>query len=147
MVFTVPKFTPNVCRARSNICRRALQLGTIAVLVCSIAITWSPARADHLMKCDNMIVELGFTKSEVRDRCGDPNDVSRTFRSTVVNQTQGIERPRPGGVVLQGETSIGTVITVEVEKWFYNFGPRSFSRTLEFEDGKLVRIDTGHYGR
>ena len=33
-----------------------------------------------------------------------------------------------------------------VEVWTYNFGSRTFVRYLEFENGTLVRIETGGYG-
>lgn len=125
---------------------KVLWLGSVCALFVLALFLPPPAIADHLMKCDNKIVELGFSKAEVRARCGDPDDVTRTTRQTVVSQTQGISRPNPGGVRMQGETTIGTVITVEVERWFYNFGPRNFTRTLHFEDGTLVKIEAGSYG-
>ena len=30
--------------------------------------------------------------------------------------------------------------------WSYDFGPRTLVRHVLFEDGKIVRIDTGSYG-
>jgi Protein of unknown function (DUF2845) len=40
----------------------------------------------------------------------------------------------------------GDSVTVTVELWTYDFGPSSFVRHLTFEDGTLLRVDTGSYG-
>ena len=35
---------------------------------------------------------------------------------------------------------------VSVEVWVYDFGPQTFTRLLEFENGKLVKIEAGSWG-
>jgi hypothetical protein len=41
---------------------------------------------------------------------------------------------------------VGGSAGATLEVWTYNLGPRSFIRHLEFDDGILVRIETGGYG-
>jgi len=85
-------------------------------------------------RCDQLAFHLGDSSFDVLSRCGDPalreekQVSSSAFRSTGTGQAAG--------------GSAGA--TVEV--WTYNFGSRTFVRYLEFENGTLVRIETGGYG-
>jgi hypothetical protein len=67
-------------------------------------------------RCEPDAFRIGDRTFDVLAKCGEP--VSRDLR--------------------QGQTVI--------EVWTYDFGQRSFVRFLEFEIGKLARINTGNYG-
>lgn len=78
--------------------------------------------------CDAPAVSIGQTKGEVKAICGPPTAIEK----------------RKGGATggrRSHEKRAGTV-----EEWHYNLGPQQLVRILEFENGKLVRIDTGGYG-
>jgi hypothetical protein len=57
-----------------------------------------------------------------QQRCGKPTSADRRIE----------ERPH------------GQLVTVD--ELFYDRGPQEFVRTLRFENGRLVRIDSGDYG-
>ena len=37
-------------------------------------------------------------------------------------------------------------VQVNIDEWFYNFGPNQFIQIFKFENGKLVTIENGNYG-
>jgi hypothetical protein len=43
-------------------------------------------------------------------------------------------------------TQVEDSIDVPVEEWTYDFGPQRFIQFLTFEDGRLVRVQSGDYG-
>jgi uncharacterized protein DUF2845 len=85
--------------------------------------------------CADPAFHEGDTAYEVLSRCGEP--AFRELRVDVRTQVVGGEH---APVVAVDST------TVAVEVWAYDFGPRAFVRHLTFEDGRLVRVETGSYG-
>jgi hypothetical protein len=87
-----------------------------------------------LARCDQLAFHLGDSTFEVLSKCGEP----------ALREEKQVSRsgygPTGSGQVVGG--SAGTLIEV----WTYNFGSRTFVRYLEFENGTLVRIETGGYG-
>lgn len=79
--------------------------------------------------CRNGIVSKGDLQAEVLHKCGPP--------------TQSFQRQ---------ETRIGrgrysTLIQkVTVEDWTYNFGPNEFMYNIQFENGRVERIESLDYG-
>jgi hypothetical protein len=75
----------------------------------------------------------GESSYEVLARCGEPAflDARLDVRTRLLDD----------GSVVQAESA-----TIAVEVWTYDFGPSTFVRRLTFEDGKLVREETGSYG-
>lgn len=86
----------------------------------------APHQADDGLQCGARLVNRGDTKPGVLSKCGRP-----TF------QDQRTE------VRLQGNT----LVTVTIDVWTYNLGPRSFPRTLTFENGRLVEIWASSHGK
>ena len=72
----------------------------------------------------------GDTTSEVLKKCGEPDLLERWHDEFVVREGPTLERK----------------VTVPVEQWTYNFGPRHFIHILRFRNGRLVDIDRGGYG-
>lgn len=73
--------------------------------------------------CKERLVKINESRAEVELKCDPP-----TSRDRRIETTPGLR-------------------VVTVDEWFYNFGPQRFVRTLTFENGKLVRIEVGDYGR
>jgi hypothetical protein len=75
----------------------------------------------------------GESAYEVLARCGEPafRDARLDVRTRILED----------GSVLQADS-----VDVTVELWTYDFGSSTFVRLLTFEDGRLVRIETGGYG-
>jgi len=104
-----------------------LALGT-ALLLAS-----SPAFA---FRCGNKLVLEGDTRTEVRQKCGEPEEITRkTILRTPVYWWRG-ER-------IQISSDL---VEVAVESWLYNLGPYKLMQRLRFEDGELVDIETLGYG-
>ena len=80
---------------------------------------------------ENRIVQPGDSKYEVIIKLGRP----------VYSETREVEkanRTKTGDVVVR---------TITYEEWTYDFGPRRFIRRIIFEDGRVVRVENGDYGR
>jgi hypothetical protein len=93
-----------------------------------------PQRGLGLARCDQISFHLGDSSFDVVSRCGEPALREQKLVTTSAFGATG------GGLVAGGNAGF----TVEV--WTLNFGSRTFVRFLEFENGTLVRIETGGYG-
>ena len=122
--------------------------------------------------CNDRIVSSGQTKREVQKLCGAPTFIDErneektveTYRrikhkidSTENHKDNSDEKVTSDSnrfnnehqsffnlndYLLVNENSF----EVKIEEWTYNFGPERFIRTLTFENGELVDIETGGYG-
>jgi uncharacterized protein DUF2845 len=86
-------------------------------------------------RCPDPVFHEGESTYEVLSRCGEP--AFREAREDVRVRAVGGEHGR----ALATES-----VTVLVEVWTYDFGPGTFVRHLTFEEGRLLRVDTGSYG-
>ena len=69
------------------------------------------------MRCEQWVVDKGFTPYEVLERCGEP-----------VYEFSRVDYRYPG-------------YTVHVDEWTYEQGTNQFRRLLRFENGRLVNIE------
>lgn len=95
--------------------------------------------------CDGGIVSTGDRKFEVFTKCGEPTWRDMRFEKRLKRDFfrelfPPRERERYREPFLVEEF-------VEIEEWVYNFGTTRFIRFLTFENGILVSIETGGYGR
>ncbi len=86
-------------------------------------------------RCVDPTFHEGETTYDVLARCGEP--AFRDLRVDVQTRILGDEH----APLVQAAS-----VNVTVEVWTYDFGPSTFVRLLTFEDGKLVRIETGSRG-
>lgn len=86
-------------------------------------------REDRLGGLDRP-VRLGDTPSQVRSAWGAPTDTSRRVEDRTVAQR------------LDDLTAAATTVSVEVEVWIFNFGPRRFMRQVTFVDGRVESVET-----
>ena len=93
------------------------------------------ARGQYL-RCGGEVVAAGDRKFEVLQKCGEPAQ-----KDTRVVERK-VTRLDPERKVLRTYT-----VTVPEEVWTYNFGPGRLLYFVTFEDGAVVDIDTGGYGR
>jgi len=101
--------------------------------VAAILLAGSPAYA---FRCGDKLVDEGDTRTEVRQKCGEPVEITR---KSILRAPVYWWRGRP--------IRIGSeLVEVPVEIWLYNFGPNKLMRRLRFEDGELVDIETLGYG-
>lgn len=120
-------------------CLRASALFLVATgLLCA-----ESAYADS-MRCKERLVSTGLRMYDVSALCGPPDAVDQRI------ERRGIRRRvrvpcGPGGQALC-ETEINDAIEVPIEVWTYDFGRQRFLQYVTFEQGTVVRIDSGTYG-
>jgi hypothetical protein len=95
-----------------------------AILILSLLL---PFQAAEAMRCGNDLVREGMTRYEVRERCGEPDDISRRYKTVYRH-------------VAHDRT---VAVEVEIEEWFYDGGSNRLDRLLRFVNGRLVREDVG----
>ena len=100
------------------------------------------AQADDSLRCDNKLVSSGAAPYEVRATCGNPDDIqARTETRTI---RRAIDVPCARGYC---STFIEDAISVNVEEWTYDFGTQRFIQYLTFEQGRLIHVRSGKYGK
>lgn len=106
------------------------RLAAVFVLISVLLLVVGDASA---MRCGNQLVFIGDRHSDVLNKCGEPDERE--------------ERPEKRYFrVFQEGKSFQVLQEVLVEEWTYNLGPTMFIRILRFENGRLVKIETGDYG-
>ncbi|GBC61902.1 DUF2845 domain-containing protein [Desulfonema ishimotonii] len=120
----------------------------IAGLMMIAALLW-PLPADAL-RCNGRVIDIGSNKVKVLDHCGEPTWVEERQEERILYNCRRSRRYRQYYDERAESEYHGypedCVIHVTIEEWFYNFGSGRFTRTLIFENGKLVDIQTGEYG-
>ena len=90
------------------------------------------------LRCGNQLASEGSSRSDVLMRCGDPMSIE-TRRETVGEQTNTQNK--------QGGTRTTHTVEKTTEEWTYNFGPHRLMQVAVFENGRLVDVRSGGYGR
>ncbi len=98
---------------------------TLAAMAIGSVAPWG-ARADDLLRCGSVLINLGMVAPEVKAKCGPPKD------KNVDDVPRRVHRPN-------GTTA--TVGTTRIERWTYDRGYGRFPAVLTFEDGKLKSIE------
>jgi hypothetical protein len=101
----------------------------VSLLLLAVFIA-SSAEADSF-RCGDRVVLLGDTKAEVIIKCGD-TDMKDSHEENIIKNIDPFTKQK---------------VTVVVDEWTYNLGPDSLIRILRFENGRLVDIKTGGYGK
>lgn len=107
--------------------------------------TSASARADSLA-CDGRIVSTGDSRYEVKSVCGEPDDVVQRVEYRTIRGRVSGPCAREGGKIRCSQTR-EQVFEVVIDEWTYDFGRNRFIEYLTFEEGKLLSIRTGSYGR
>lgn len=118
----------------------------IILLVVSLAAVAAEAASSRAFQCGTRLATLGDSKGEVVRKCGAPSWEDGWYEDRV--EALAGARPyatRPADP-LGTRIPLYTVLRVWIDEWTYNLGPTQFMRTLRFENGRLVSIETGDYG-
>lgn len=100
-----------------------MKLLCVVLLLCCL-LPWSAAEA---MRCGKDLVVEGMTRYEVRERCGEPDDISRRYKTVYRHMSH----------------QQAVAIEVEIEEWFYDGGSNRLDRLLRFVNGRLVHEEVG----
>jgi hypothetical protein len=93
---------------------------------------------DDTMRCNGRLVVIGDAASEVMDTCGEPDEIERREENhrSFISQIYDYELKR----YILPKLIKGPIL---MEQWTYNFGSNRLIRHLHFENGKLIKIETG----
>lgn len=110
----------------------------------------------HALRCDGKIIDSGTSKAEILHRCGEPTWVEDRREKRIIRGCRPAYDPEDNDWDRwdqyrrryrgYGRYYDACVIYVDIEEWFYNFGPGRLTQTLLFEDNRLVDVRDGSYG-
>jgi Protein of unknown function (DUF2845) len=106
---------------------------TLAVAV-ALSLLPSSARADSI-RCEGGIVSSGDSKLDLLGKCGEPS-----LREAKLTERELLSGGGPSALLQSSR------VTVEVERWTYNFGPRQFLQVVRVEAGEVRGVERGSYG-
>ncbi|MEJ2655779.1 MAG: DUF2845 domain-containing protein [Desulfobacterales bacterium] len=94
------------------------------------------------MRCQGSLVSIGDTAVQVLEKCGKPDKIDRWKEFHNGSMTQ-IYDYKTGRYIAPKEVPNPT----HMERWTYNLGEHRFTRYLYFQNGELIRIETGEKDR
>lgn len=103
-----------------------------------------PALADG-MYCGSRLVSEGDSTGRVRGVCGDPAAANQRVELRTVRRYVDGPCVADRGAIRCGHVEEHTV-QVTIDEWMYDFGPSVLVKTLTFEQGRLLRVESGGYG-
>ena len=94
--------------------------------------------ADRFLRCQGRLVSIGDTKEEVLEKCDHPDkrdqwdeDHNGTISQIYDYKTERYIAPKH---IKQ---------PIQMERWTYDMGANKFIRYLYFQNGELIKIETG----
>lgn len=127
---------------------RRLGRARTALMVLGLGVTvlsGGPVRAESqgfLCPSSGRLVSVGLRTDEVKKKCREPDDVQAHVEFRTVRES----RRRVVNNGAAADVEVETTVEVSVEEWFYDFGSARFTKTLRFEDGRLVNFVEGAKG-
>lgn len=111
----------------------------IALLCIAIGASFSSMSFAESLRCKTKLAQVGDTKSEVLDKCGDPIMTDNFCQPVAVTtQPQGIQN---GNNNVQNNIAIATCENIDI--WTYNPGKGKFMTHLYFARGQVQSIRYG----
>jgi len=123
----------------SNATRR---LCALALLLTAGAGFASVASAEGL-SCKDRLISKGDSKYDVQALCGPPDAMEHRTEKRLVRRQVSVPCAAAGGWCT---SMIEDTVDVPIDEWTYDFGTQRFLQYLTFEDGKLLRVQSGRYG-
>jgi hypothetical protein len=117
--------------------RFSRELRIFIFAACAVFAVLAPNGRAAALDCGRRLILVGDAMARVRALCGEPASIStRTESRTVFGAAR-----RVGGSFGEAHT-----VTIQVEVWVYDFGPRRFMEELTFADGVLRGTRSLGYG-
>lgn len=119
-----------------------LVAGFALALGAAVGAVSSPALADSGFRCPTgRLVLTGDRLPEVQAKCGDPDYATqRTEKRTVQVRSVRWLNGTAQEVIEERE------IDILIDEWTYDMGPRRFTQSVTFENGRVAFTDTGNRG-
>jgi hypothetical protein len=126
---------------KSAIKHKKFQVVTLLFLfICVLSFQNKVAVAKNL-RCQGRIVSIGDTKAEVLDMCDQPNKRDQWEEGTSGTIVQIYDYKTERYIAPKRLES-----PMQMERWTYNLGSNMFIRYLTFQNGELIKIETGEKG-
>ncbi len=105
----------------------------------ALSLLFLPTRGDAAsLRCGSDLISDGASKVDVLLKCGEP-----MFKETRT-EYEGVKQKYKG---TQTDVTTEQVIQKTIDEWTYNYGPQRLMQVVVFENGKLVDVRSGTYGR
>jgi hypothetical protein len=118
------------------------RLGALGVVAIAVGLFAAAAHANGL-SCKNRLISTGDSKYDVQALCGPPDASEHRTEKRMVRRQVSLRCAAPGGWCT---SLVEDAVDVPIDEWTYDFGTQRFLQYLTFEDGKLLRIQSGGYG-
>jgi hypothetical protein len=112
-------------------------------LFSSAALVWASAARAEGMSCQNRLISKGASKYDVQSLCGPPDATEHRTEKRLVRRQMSVRCVSDTGWCT---SLVEDTIDVPIDEWIYDFGKQRFLQYLTFEDGKLLRVQSGGYG-
>lgn len=122
-----PQPLPRTGGRGSSLLPPSAKISVFAVVIALLFCFASPAA--FALRCGSRVISSGDQDFQVRSRCGDPIWIDEFI-----------------GVDVIGNRYSQQQIEVQVQVWYYNFGPSQLMRRLRFRNGVLADEETLGYG-
>lgn len=112
--------------------------GRLLMALPAILAAMADAGADSALRCGNRVVSVGAPLAEVAEKCGEPVYIEQWEEGGdgYVSQLFDYETERYLAPRL-------IRAPLRMERWTYDFGTNKFIRHLTFQNGQLIKIETG----
>lgn len=123
---------------KSAIKHKGLQGISLFLSIICILLFQNDVEADPHLRCQGRLVSIGDTKAEVLDKCDHPDkrDQWEEGHNRTISQIYDYKTERyiaPKRIEQP----------IRMERWTYNMGANKFIRYLYFQNGELIKIETG----
>ncbi|HUT43222.1 MAG TPA: DUF2845 domain-containing protein [Desulfobacterales bacterium] len=127
---------------KSAIKHKRLQGISLLLSIICVLFFQNDVAADSYLRCQGRLVSIGDTKEEVLDKCDHPDkrDQWEEDHNSTISQIYDYKTERyiaPKRIKQP----------IRMERWTYNMGTNKFIRYLNFQNGELIKIETGERGR
>ena len=126
----------------STIKHKRLQGISLLLSLIGVLLFQNDVAADSYLRCQGSLVSIGDTIAEVLDTCDHPEkrdqweeDQNSTLSQIYDYKTERYIAPKQ---IKQ---------PIQMERWTYNMGANKLIRYLYFQNGELIKIETGERGR
>lgn len=100
-------------------------------------------RADSGFRCKSgRLVSVGDRLGDVRNRCGEPDLATQRIEKRAIKHRYTRRLGNVEESVVEEQE-----IEVPIDEWTYDLGPGSFVRYVIFENGQVIDVATGGYGK
>jgi hypothetical protein len=126
---------------KSAIKHKGLKGTSIFLSLIFIVLFQDNVAADFHLRCRGRLVSIGDTQKEVLEKCDHPDkrDQWEEDHNSTISQIYDYE---------SGKYMAPKRIEkpIRMERWTYNLGANKFIRYLYFQNGELIKIETGEKG-